>query len=67
MGSDDPSAAELTYETEHDVQQNDILVVASDGVFDNIFEHDILECVNRYYNPKTSKVDVEEAANCIGK
>lgn len=67
MGSDDPSAAKDTYETEHEVFQNDILVVASDGVFDNLFENDILECINQYYNPKTSKVDVEEAANCIGK
>ena len=41
-GSDLPYAA---FDTEHDVQDDDIIVMASDGVFDNLFDPDLIECV----------------------
>lgn len=32
-------------EKEHKVKEYDIIVMASDGVWDNLFEKDIIECV----------------------
>lgn len=42
------TGAELPYaafDTAHEVQANDILVMASDGVFDNMYDEDIEACV----------------------
>ena len=34
----DPSEAEVM---EHDIEENDVFVLASDGLFDNVYEADI--------------------------
>lgn len=47
----------------HFVQHNDVLVLASDGVFDNATESDILNCIR----PTNDKWDInaQSAAKCI--
>lgn len=41
---DDPESAEFT---EHPVAKDDILIVASDGLFDNLFDEKIVKIVNK--------------------
>ena len=45
----------------HSVKQDDLLVVGSDGVFDNLFDSDILACLPK----ETRECKVQEAANCL--
>ena len=53
---------------EHIIQEKDIIVVASDGVFDNLFDSDLMECITGfgYFDFKTLQSDLVESANCIG-
>ena len=48
----------------HDIEDNDILVVASDGIFDNLYDEDIIKCVNESMN-QTRLSDPLEVSNCI--
>ena len=41
-------------------------MVASDGVFDNLFNADLMQCITHYFDTQTLNVDLVEAANCIG-
>lgn len=38
------------FDTEHEVQENDVIVMASDGVFDNMYDEDIEGCVKPEMN-----------------
>ena len=38
------------FDTEHLIQDNDIIVMASDGVFDNLYDPDIEVCVEAQMN-----------------
>lgn len=38
------------FDTEHEIQDNDILIIASDGIFDNLYDEDIAICVKPYIN-----------------
>ena len=62
-GADPPDMAD---DNEHTIQDRDIVLLASDGVFDNMFEADLLKCINHYFNKNTLKLDLEQTANCIG-
>jgi serine/threonine protein phosphatase PrpC len=33
------------FDAEHEIQDNDILILASDGVFDNLYDEDVEACV----------------------
>ena len=33
------------YDTEHAVEEHDILVVASDGMLDNLYDKDVKKCI----------------------
>ena len=33
------------YDNFHEIQENDIIVMGSDGLFDNLFDEDIHDCV----------------------
>ena len=46
----------------HRVEQNDLIVMGSDGLLDNLFDEDILDCIR----PKPFG-KVEAIANCIAK
>ena len=43
-GSDLPYDA---HNVKHKIMENDVIVMASDGLFDNMYEADIVECVER--------------------
>lgn len=53
-----------------------MIVVASDGVLDNLFDHDILNCIRKSYTPhstqspqekETSSPPYAQASNCIAR
>ena len=50
----------------HIVQDRDFLILASDGVFDNLFDEEILDCLRLSSNLMTDS-DAEIAAVCIAK
>ena len=62
-GADLPYVA---FDTEHEIQANDIMVMASDGVFDNMYDDDIEACVK----PEligTDLAGLQAASNCIAQ
>lgn len=63
------TGAELPYaafDTEHEVQDNDIMIMFSDGVSDNLFEEDVARCVKPHL--KDAKLaDAQAAADCLSQ
>ena len=59
---DDPMKAD---DLSHDIEDNDIIVVASDGVFDNLYDKDLAECVKLSMDQFTL-TDPQEVSKCIG-
>ena len=58
-----PHAAQ---EREHQVQHNDIVMLASDGVVDNLFDEQILsQCIYPHVKPDGELPKPEDAALCI--
>ena len=45
----------------HNVKQDDLVVMGSDGVFDNLFDQDILACLPN----NTKECKVQDAATCL--
>ena len=50
---------------EHQVQENDIIVMASDGVWDNIYSTHIKSCIDSQLKPNGELDDIQTVANCI--
>eukprot|EP00355_Strombidium_rassoulzadegani_P005052 CAMPEP_0168618786 /NCGR_PEP_ID=MMETSP0449_2-20121227/6255_1 /TAXON_ID=1082188 /ORGANISM="Strombidium rassoulzadegani, Strain ras09" /LENGTH=270 /DNA_ID=CAMNT_0008659679 /DNA_START=35 /DNA_END=847 /DNA_ORIENTATION=+ len=54
------------FSTSHRAQHNDIVVMGSDGIFDNLFPSDILSCMNDFIDPKTLNItDLQGTSNCL--
>ena len=51
--------SEEAFSTQHKVQHNDIIVMGSDGVFDNLFDKDIKRCLRKH------RGNLENQASCI--
>ena len=49
---------------EHKVESNDIIVVGSDGLFDNLYDHDIITCLKSGLKG-TNLEDIEKATKCM--
>lgn len=50
------TGAELPYnafDNEHNVEHKDVVVVGSDGLFDNLYNDDILDCLNEQLQPNS--------------
>lgn len=60
-GHDLPYAAN---DLEHEIQENDIIIMASDGVFDNMYDPDLIECVTPYMK-STHFYDPQGSSDCI--
>ena len=63
------TGAQLPYDafdTEHVIQDNDIIVMASDGVFDNLYDPDVEVCVEAQMNGFDLS-GVQAAAECISE
>lgn len=52
------------FDNEHEIQDNDIIVMASDGVFDNLYDLDIKNCVKQSMDT-TSLINTQKAADCV--
>ncbi len=53
----------------HLVNDKDVIILASDGIFDNIFDEDILKCLS-YRNWDRDSIedsDAEQAAICLAE
>ena len=48
-----------------EVQENDIVVVGTDGIWDNLYEEQIQACINPYLLTSGHMRDVQAASNCI--
>ena len=52
------------FSTEHYVENNDIVVMGSDGIFDNLFDDDIISCLETQI--KNRKIEnLQNASNCL--
>ena len=60
-GHDLPYAAN---DLEHEIQENDIIIMASDGVFDNLYDPDLIECVTPFMK-STHFEDPQGSSDCI--
>ena len=50
------------------MNNNDILIMASDGVFDNLFDNDLAECVKPYMaSDGITFLDPQASADCIAQ
>lgn len=63
-GGDDPNKAE---EQLHEVQDKDILVLASDGLFDNLFDVKIIELIRPFLRDREDILDPSLVAEIIAK
>lgn len=64
VGGDDPSRADLQV---HEIQPNDILIVGSDGLFDNMFDDQITEVMKPFIKTSDELLDPELVAQMIAK
>jgi protein phosphatase PTC7 len=64
VGGDDPANADLQV---HEIQHNDILVVGTDGLFDNMFDDQIREVIKPFLKESDTFLDPELVAQMIAK
>lgn len=63
-GGDDPK---LAVDNQHSVQNNDIIVMGSDGVFDNCFDDEIIDILKKRVDPAGNLADPQEASEAIAR
>ena len=63
-GGDDPATAEENF---HEVQNNDILVVASDGLWDNLFDVNIVDIIRPFIRDHDEILDPVIVAELIAE
>ena len=61
-GGDDPAKSEKKV---HDVQHNDILVIGSDGLWDNLFDVKIIELIRPFVRDSDVLLDPELVAEVV--
>ena len=61
---DDPS---LAIDVEHKVQHNDIIVLGSDGIFDNWFDNEIINIIKSSINNQGELTNIQETTNLVAK
>ena len=66
----DPKLPYDAFDTEHEVQDNDIFILASDGVLDNLYDEDIANCIlpaskHSMYDPVFSDEHLQATSACI--
>ena len=64
VGGDDPQVADTQV---HEVQNNDVLIVGSDGLFDNMYDKQIIEVVSPFIKESDDILDCELVAQMIAK
>ena len=63
-GGDDPAKADLKM---HEVYHNDIIVVGTDGLFDNLFDVRIIELIKPFVRTSDSILDMALVAEIVAK
>lgn len=63
-GGDDPK---LAIDNQHVVQNNDIIVMGSDGVFDNCFDEEIIDILKKRVDSAGNLADPQEASQAIAR
>ena len=48
----------------HEIEENDIIVMASDGLFDNVYSTGIIKCLEKYMKEKKVQ-NVAAASDCM--
>ena len=61
-GCELPTAA---FDNEHEIQHHDVVIMGTDGLFDNVFDKDMEPCILEAGRGK--EFSSESAANCLGK
>ena len=61
---DDPASGDVN---SHEVDHNDIIVVGSDGLFDNLFDIRIIELIRPFVRGRSDVLDPELIAEIIAK
>ena len=54
----------------HIVEDNDVVILATDGVLDNLFNEDIMMCLNKAYDKRMSDKATSseaQASNCLAR
>jgi len=64
VGGDDPKLGETQV---HEIQNNDILIVGTDGLFDNMYDKQITEIINPFIKESDDILDTELVAQIIAK
>lgn len=63
-GGDDPSKADTKV---HDIYHNDILVLGTDGLFDNLFDVRIIELIKPFVRTSDNILDLTLVAEIVAK
>ena len=63
-GGDDPALAD---KQKHEVEHNDILLLASDGLFDNLHDAEIVSMIKEFTQTSTQIEDLDLIAEKIAK
>lgn len=59
---------QVSLEFTHKLQHNDIIVVGSDGLFDNLDQNQIRDCVRPFVNEEGSELsDVNKVAEAVAQ
>lgn len=61
---DDP---ESSYSNVHEFKENDIIVLATDGLWDNLFENQIVNIIQPFYGISNKILDLNVVAELIGE
>jgi len=56
----------VAQDKEHQIQENDLIVLGTDGVFDNIYDEDILDCVKPSMKGVTMEMP-QKASDCVAQ
>lgn len=51
----------------HDVQENDIFILATDGLFDNVYERDVISIVRPFIKHTDEIIDLDLVAEMIAQ
>ena len=63
-GNHRPNSPYEAEENEHVVHHDDVIVVGTDGLFDNVFDSDILDkCIKPSWS--NNEMDLQTAADCL--
>lgn len=63
-GGDDPASADVN---QHQVQDRDIVLLASDGLFDNLFNVKIIDLIRPFIRDSDDILDPQIVAEIIAK